>query len=173
MKRSMLVVAAALAALVLLASWRAFEPGARADERSADRERQREWDRERRQREREYEALEGVWNILRYEEAGRPIEDGQRRSWIIREHSWAHRERDQTSPECRLVIDPEDNPRHLDVWDGETHVISAIYVRLGDLVILCGNRPADQGGDRPERFETGTPGGGLFMIACQIEKVQR
>ena len=173
MKRSMLVVAAALAALVLLGAWRVSAPGARADDRRDEREREREWERERRRRERELEALEGVWKFIRYEAAGRPVEDGAKRAWIIREHRWAHREEGETSPECRLEIDPEDAPHHLDVWDGDAHVISAIYVRLGDIVILCGNRPADQGTGRPERFETGTPGGGLFMIACQIQPFDR
>ncbi len=50
-------------------------------------------------------------------------------------------------------------------------MISAIYVRAGNIITLCGNRPADQGGKgRPTRFETGTPEGGLFLIVCRVEK---
>ena len=166
MKRSMLVVAAALAALVLLASWRAFGPAARAEEKRGEKEGERE-------RERELEALQGVWKFIRYEEAGGIVDDGARRSWIISGRKWAHREKDVTSAENRLEIDPEDNLHHLDVWDGDKHVISAIYVRAGDFITLCGNRPADQGKGRPTRFETGTPDGGLFMIVCRIEKFDR
>ena len=146
MKRSMGVVGAALAALVLLGAWRASAPAARAQ----DREREREREHARRQREREYEALQGVWKFLRYEEAGQPVQDGQRRSWVIREHRWAHREKDQTSPDSRLEIDPEDNPRHLDVWDGDTHVISAIYARVGDY-----GHPVRQSAGRPGHGSAG------------------
>ncbi len=167
MKRSVLVVGAVLAALVLLGAWRASAPGARADERRDDRARERERER----KERELEALQGTWKFIRYEETGGVVDDGARRSWIISGHKWAHREKDDTSPESRLDIDPEDALHHFDVWEGDTHVISAIYVRAGNFITLCGNRPADQRGKgRPTRFETGTPEGGLFMIVCRIEK---
>jgi uncharacterized protein (TIGR03067 family) len=163
------MVGAVLAALVLLGAWRASVPGARAEERRDDRGKER--DRER--KERELESLQGVWKFIRYEEAGGKVDGGARRSWIINGRKWAHREGDATSPESRLEVDPEDALHHLDVWEGETHVISAIYVRAGNIVMLCGNRPADQGKGRPTRFETGTPEGGLFIIVCRIEKFDR
>ncbi len=169
MKRSMLVVAAALAVLTLLAWQPAPRSGARADDRREERERER--DRER--RERELEALQGVWKFMRYEEAGGAVDDGNRRFWIVDGHNWAHREGDEVSPRSRLEIDPDDAFHHLDVYDGDKHVISAIYVRAGNIVTLCGNRPADQGKERPRRFETGTPEGGLFLIVCRIEREER
>jgi uncharacterized protein (TIGR03067 family) len=159
MKRSMLVLGAAVAALLLLVAWRASAPDARAEEKRGERE-----------KEREINALQGTWKFIRYEEAGGNVDDGARRAWIINGRKWAHREKDQTSPESRLEIDPEEAVHHLDVWDGETHVISAIYVRAGDVITLCANRPADSGKGRPTRFETGTPEGGLFIIVCRIEK---
>jgi uncharacterized protein (TIGR03067 family) len=163
MRHSMLAALAASAALfALIAPW---TPDVRvgAEERRGEKEAERA-------RERELEALQGTWKFLQYEEDGKPVEDRLRRSWIISGRKWAHREKDETSPPSRLEIEAQDNIRRLDIWDGETHIISAIYVRSGDYITLCGNRPSDERKGRPARFETGTPEGGLFMIVCRIER---
>ena len=163
MRRSMFLAGAVFVALAVPITWRAVAPAAPPDERRGERERERD-------RAREYEALEGTWRIIRYEQDGKLVDDGAKRAWIVKEHRWSHQENGETSPECRLEIEPSGDTRRLDVWEGDVHTISANYVRAGEYVILCANR-LDQGAKgRPERFETGTPEGGAFLLVCKIQK---
>jgi hypothetical protein len=60
---------------------------------------------------------------------------------------------------------------HLDMHDAAgTHTDSAIFIRAGDYMIMCGNRPSQDGKKRPSEFKSGTENGGAYLIVWRIER---
>ena len=116
--------------------------------------------------EKELAALQGTWVPLHYEERG---EKGQAEftRHIIKGDKVTVQVNGETVAEGKVVLDPTNNPKHLDLQltSGQTHLI--IYVRAGEHIIYCGNR---DGKTRPSEFASGTANGGEYLMAWKIER---
>jgi uncharacterized protein (TIGR03067 family) len=115
----------------------------------------------------ELAALQGTWVPLPYEEGGKPARSDLNFRQIIKGDKVIFQVNGETKAEGKVVLDPTQNPRHLDFQftSGQTDLI--IYVRVGDHVIYCGNR---DGKTRPTEFASGTPKDGEYLMAWKIER---
>jgi uncharacterized protein (TIGR03067 family) len=118
----------------------------------------------------ELAALQGTWKVLRFEEGGKRLDDGIKRTWVIDGHKITLMDNGKAILERKMKIDPTRNPKHLDMHAGEEHTDSAIYVRAGDYMIMCANRPCVDGKKRPTEFASGTEQGGVYLIVWKIER---
>jgi len=114
----------------------------------------------------ELAALQGTWVPLRYEEGGKMAQGEISTRHIIQGDKVTVQVNGQTVSTGTVVLDPTQNPKHLNFQfpSGQTH--SMIYVRVGDHVIYCGNRDVTW----PTEFASGTPKGGEYLIAWKIER---
>jgi uncharacterized protein (TIGR03067 family) len=115
----------------------------------------------------ELATLQGTWVPLQYEEGGKKAPSEIPTRHIIKGNKVTVQVNGQTISTGTVVLDPTQNPKHMDFQfpSGQTH--SIIYVRAGNHVIYCGNRDVT----RPTEFASGTAkGGGEYLIAWKIER---
>ena len=117
--------------------------------------------------EKERAALQGTWVALRYEERGKLIVDGARRTFIIKDDNVTFQHDGKTIHKGTLVLDPTKNPKHLDIRYSSGQTDLTIYVRAGDYIIHCGNR---DGKTRPVEFLSGAEKGGAYLTVWKIER---
>jgi uncharacterized protein (TIGR03067 family) len=117
--------------------------------------------------EKELAALQGTWVPLYYEEGGKRVPGTYSCQHIIRGDRVTVQVNGQTKAEGKVVLDPTQNPKHLNLQftSGGTDLL--IYVRAGDYLIYCGNRG---GKTRPSEFASGTAKGGEYLLVWKVER---
>ncbi len=120
--------------------------------------------------EKELAALQGTWVPLQYEAGGKIVPGAMNFKQIVKGDKVTFQVDGETKAEGKVVLDPTQNPKHLNFQftSGQTDLI--VYVRAGDQIIYCGNR---DGKTRPSEFVSGTATGGEYLIAWKIEKWSR
>ena len=105
--------------------------------------------------------LEGTWNFVYYEENGEVKEPGTRQ-FVIAGNDLNFRQGGETRIETTIKV--RDNVLAQEFKDDQ--VYRSIFERVGDLLIVCGNRNKD----RPSEFVCGTVNGGEFLIVLKRER---
>jgi uncharacterized protein (TIGR03067 family) len=108
--------------------------------------------------------------ITSHLESGKPIELKPKQEWIIsgREVQWLVD--GQVRGKGKLTLDIEKSPKrlHLTTGGGPNDADFVIFTLEGKALTTCGNR--QRGGDAPpypEKFSSGTPKGGDYLIIWQ------
>jgi hypothetical protein len=104
--------------------------------------------------------LQGTWSFAYYEEKG-AVEQPGTKQFVISDHQLEFRAGGQTRVETTIEV--KDGTLDQKFKDGQ--VYRSIFTRVGDLLILCGNRDKD----RPTEFAGGTDKGGEFFIVLKRE----
>jgi uncharacterized protein (TIGR03067 family) len=164
MRRATLVLTLTLAVAALLLPWGSNRAAGQWKGQWSGWEHEAERDRDR-----EIAALQGTWRMLRWEENGKmvPLED-LGLHWHVKGGKMVAEEKGKVIGEGKLeYLEATRTPALMDIhWFGRK-TDTQIYVRAGDLLIMCGNR---DGGPRPTCFKTGCPAGGTFLVVFQIER---
>jgi len=105
-------------------------------------------------------SLQGTWNFAFYKEKG-VVEEPGTKQFAIEGDRLRFRAGGETRVET--TIDVKNGTLDQKFKDGQ--VYRSIFKRVGDLLIVCGNR----GKDRPTEFSGGTENGGEFLIVLQRE----
>ena len=106
--------------------------------------------------------LQGTWSFVYYEEQG-AVEQPGTKQFVISGNNLDFRAGGQTRVETTIEVDQARKHFTQKFKDGQ--VYRSIFTRVGDLLILCGNR--DKG--RPSEFAGGTDKGGEFFIVLKRE----
>ncbi len=102
--------------------------------------------------------LHGTWDFVYYEEKGIVAQSGTKQ-FVVTDNQLQFRSGGETKVETTIEV----NDGTLDQKFKDGQVYRSIYKRVGDLLILCGNRDKD----RPIEFAGGTEKCGEFFIVLQ------
>ena len=102
--------------------------------------------------------LDGTWNFVYYEEKG-VVEAPGTKQFVITDNQLQFQTGGETKVETTIAV----NNGTLDQEFKDGQVYRSVYKRIGDLLILCGNRDKD----RPTEFAAGTNRGGEFFIVLK------
>ncbi|MDF1746353.1 MAG: hypothetical protein P1V19_21840 [Gimesia sp.] len=104
--------------------------------------------------------LQGTWNFVYYVEKGN-VETPGTKQFAINENRLDFRAGGQTRIETTIEV----KGQTLDQNFKDGQVYRSIFKRVGELLIICGNRDKD----RPTEFAGGTDKGGDFLIVLKRE----
>lgn len=103
-------------------------------------------------------SLQGTWKFAYYKEKGVDEEPGTKQ--FVIEDDQLHF---QSGGESRVETTIEVKDGTIDQKFKDGQVYRSIFTRVGDLLIICGNRDKD----RPTEFAGGTEKGGEFLIVLK------
>ncbi len=106
------------------------------------------------------EDLQGMWNFAYYEEKGVVQKPGTKQ-FVIMDNQLDFRANGQSRE--ATTIEVKDGAIDQKFQDGQ--VYRSIFTRVGNLLIICGNRDEN----RPTEFAGGTDEGGEFLIVLKRE----
>jgi uncharacterized protein (TIGR03067 family) len=95
----------------------------------------------------ELAALQGTWRLLHWEEDGRVISFDKDKAVCV---VTGTKVKNDDLEGILVLVDVSQNPAQLNVQFPERKLDEFIYVRVGDYMIMCGQR----GGHRPTEFKT-------------------
>ena len=104
--------------------------------------------------------LQGTWSFVFYKENG-VIQEPGTKQFVIEGDKLRFRAGGETRIETTIEV--KDGTLDQKFEDGQ--VYRSLFKRVGDLLILCGNRDKD----RPTEFAGGTTNGGEFLIVLEKE----
>ena len=106
--------------------------------------------------------LQGTWDFVYYEEKG-VVEQPGTKQFVISNNTLDFRAGGESRIETTIEVDPAQ--RHFTQKFKDGQVYRSIFTRVGDLLILCGNRDKD----RPAKFVGSNDKGGEFFIVLKRE----
>jgi uncharacterized protein (TIGR03067 family) len=113
--------------------------------------------------------LKGKWQQITRVENGQPSDQAliRRRTITFEKNKYTLRDGDQAIAELTIVIDRSKRPAHLDATftDSKTTIKGIMKMEKGVLTFCM----ADQGGNRPDKFES-KPGDGRILASYKRAK---